>query len=128
MYLCKRHEALISPTLKSLLFQRRQFRLNGVKTLLWKLLRKLLHYLPKITLQYWTIISLFYLLTCITSFWYLSITCNAFIACYIICDGIFKKPKNWSLYWYNWCLNAKNNITFCFHFECFLTFCFRLFP
>ena len=34
-----------------LLFQRRQFRLNCVKTLLWKLLRKLLHYLPKITLH-----------------------------------------------------------------------------
>ena len=51
MYLCTRHEALISPTLASLSFQRRQFRLNGVKTLLWKLLRKLLHYLPKITLQ-----------------------------------------------------------------------------
>ena len=28
---------------------------------------------------------------CITSFWYLSITCNAFIACYIICSGIFNR-------------------------------------
>ena len=30
----------------------------------------------------------FYVLTCITTFRYLSITCNAFIACYIICDRI----------------------------------------
>ena len=34
-------------------------------------------------------ISFFYVLSCITSFQYLSITCNAFIACYIICDGMY---------------------------------------
>ena len=39
-------------TLTHLLFQRRQFSLNGVKMLLRKLLRKLLHYLPKITLHW----------------------------------------------------------------------------
>ena len=32
------------------------------------------------------LISLFYVLTCITSFRYLSIICNVVIACYIICD------------------------------------------
>ena len=31
MYLCTMHEVSISPTLKSLLFQRRQFRLNGLE-------------------------------------------------------------------------------------------------
>ena len=37
--------------LTGFLFQRRQFRLKCVKMLLWKLLKKLLHYLPKITLH-----------------------------------------------------------------------------
>ena len=32
--------------------------------------------------RYWTFLSLFYVLTCITSFRYLLITCNEFIACY----------------------------------------------
>ena len=41
-----------SVLLDKFLFQRRQFRLNCVKTLLWKLLRKLLHYLPKFILQF----------------------------------------------------------------------------
>ena len=35
--------------------------------------------------------SFFYVLTCITSFLYLSITWNAFIACYIIYNGIFNR-------------------------------------
>ena len=30
-----------------------------------------------------------FLYSCITFFWYLSITSNAFIAYYIICNGIF---------------------------------------
>ena len=34
--------------------------------------------------RYWTFISFFYVLTCITSVQYLSITCNAFIACDLI--------------------------------------------
>ena len=34
-------------------------------------------------------ISFFYVLICFTSFRYLSITCNAFIACYIICSKIY---------------------------------------
>ena len=43
---------LLADILTSLLFQRRQFKLNCVKkTLLWELLGKLLHYLPKITLH-----------------------------------------------------------------------------
>ena len=37
--------------LTGFLFQRRQLKLKCVKMLLWKLLRKLLHYLPQITLQ-----------------------------------------------------------------------------
>ena len=34
--------------------------------------------------KYWTFVSFFYVLTCIISFRYLFITCNAFIAYYII--------------------------------------------
>ena len=38
--------------------------------------------------RYWNFISFFYVLTCITSLRYLSITCNAFIACYIMWRNI----------------------------------------
>ena len=54
-------------------------------------------------LHYTTIIKIlnlfiiFYVLTCNTSFRYLSITCNAFIACYIICT----KYYNFSYFWTN---------------------------
>ena len=59
MYLCTRHEAFISPTWK-VLFQRRQFGLNCEKKHYFEILsRKLLYYLPKITLHLtWTFLKL----------------------------------------------------------------------
>ena len=72
------------------------FQLIGTNNIIWLSYTKLYEAISiwvqlRILQRYWTFISFFYVLTCITSFRYLSITCNAFIACYSICNRIFNK-------------------------------------
>ena len=64
---------------------------------------------------YWTVLLCFHVHTCITSFRYLSLTCNSFIACYIICDRIFYRIQiwiNWSLLFGNILWLFHNNLIF----------------